>query len=220
MIIFEEKFKICYFSLQKRERMAKRTPHPLFIVIDGGDGSGKDTQAKIVKRYFHRKGYSSIRIRSHPAVDNYYGRQAKKALESEGKKGYLLAAIFYTFDVIRSLVKYYRHEEEVLIFSRYLLGVCYLPSFLVMSGYNLFSMILPTSEFFFYLDVSPEIARQRISNRGGVEEIFENLLRLRKMQRKMRYVTKIKHWYCINGDVSQQLVWTQIKRILDETFTS
>jgi dTMP kinase len=199
--------------------MDKYKPLPLFIVIDGGDGSGKDTQANLVKQYSHRKGYSSVRIRSHPAVDNYYGRAAKRALESEGKKGHLLAAIFYTIDVIRSLVKYYRHENEVIIFSRYLLGVCYLPSFLVMSGYNIFSKLLPTSEFFFYLDVSPEIARQRISNRGGVEEMFENLPRLRKMQRKMRYITNLKHWHIINGDKSQDLVWNQIKKILDEAFT-
>ena len=60
-------------------------------------------------------------------------------------------------------MKYYRHEEDVLIFSRYLLGVCYLPRSLVICGYNLFSRILPTSDFLFYLDVSPEVARQRIS---------------------------------------------------------
>jgi dTMP kinase len=198
--------------------MTKSTPHPLFIVIDGGAGSGKDTQTDLVKQYFHRKGYSSVRVRSHPAVDNYYGRNAKKALESEGKKGHALAAVFYTFDVIRSLVKFYRHEDEVIIFSRYLLGVCYLPRLLVMSGYNLFSKILPTSEFFFYLDVSPEIARQRISNRGGIEEMFENLPRLRKMQKKMQYITKLKNWHTINGDESQELVWFQIKEILDDAF--
>ena len=199
--------------------MSKSKPHPLFIVIDGGDGSGKDTQANFVKKYFHRKGYSSVRIRSHPSVDNFFGRQAKTALESEGKKSYLLAAVFYTFDVIRSLVKYYRHEEEVMIFSRYLLGVCYLPSFLVLFGYNFFSKILPTSEYFFYLDVSPEIARQRISNRGEIEEMFENIPRLRKMRRKMLNITNLKHWHIINGDESQETVWIQIKEVLDKAIT-
>jgi dTMP kinase len=198
--------------------MVKNSHHPLFIVIDGGDGSGKDTQTNFVKAYFHRKEYQSVRVRSHPAVDNYFGRAAKKALESEGKKGHLLAAVFYTFDVIRSLVKYYRHEDEVIIFSRYLLGVCYLPSVLVMFGYNFFSMILPTSNFFFYLDVSPEIARQRIANRGGIEEMFEKLPRLRKMRRKMRYITYLKHWHIINGDESPESVWFQIKEILDVAF--
>ncbi len=218
-MVFEEKFKICKFWQCEWIKMDIRKTHPLFIVVDGGDGSGKDTQANYIKRYFVRKGHKSVRIRSHPAVDNYFGRRAKKALESEGKKGHLLAAVFYTFDVIRSLVKYYRHDE-LSIFSRYLLGVCYLPRILVMSGYNLFASLLPTSEFFFYLDVSPEVARQRISNRGGVEEMFENLPRLRKMQRKMHYVTKIKDWYIINGDESPELVWFQIKSILDEAFTS
>lgn len=199
--------------------MDKRKPHPLFVVIDGGDGSGKDTQANFMRKYFKRKGYTSVRIRSHPATDNYFGFKAKKALESEGKKNLLLAAISYTLDVIRSLVKYYRHKDEVIIFSRYLLGVCYLPSPLVLFGYNFFSSILPTSELFFYLDVTPEVARKRIANRGGVEEMFEKLPRLRKMQRKTRYITKLKNWHIINGDESQELVWFQIKKVLDEAFT-
>ena len=196
--------------------MDKRRRRPLFIVIDGGDGSGKDTQVNLVKKYFHHKRYSSVRIRSHPAIDNYFGLRAKKALESEGKKFLLLAAFFYTLDVIRSLVKYYRHENQVLIFSRYLLGVCYLPRRLVFPGYSIFSSILPTSDLFFYLDVNPTVARERISKRGEKQEMFENLPRLKKMQRKMRSVTREKNWYHIDGDVSPDLVWFQIKRILDE----
>jgi dTMP kinase len=188
----------------------------LFIVVDGGDGSGKDTQVKQIARYYLANGYENIRIRSHPANDNPLGQKAKVALEEgTGIKGYLMAAFFYAIDVIRSLVKYYRHNNnEVLIFSRYLLGVCYLPSSLVFFGYSFFSRILPSSRYSFFLDVSPEIAKKRISERGEKEEIFEELSRLRKMRRKMRLITNRKDWYCIDGDGSPKEVWSQIKRIL------
>ena len=190
---------------------------PLFIVIDGGDGCGKDTQAMLVARYYLNKGIK-VRIRSHPSIDNPFGRFAKQALEEGGKKGHLKAAFFYAIDVIRSLVKYYRwdhhNDDEILIFSRYLLGVCYLPTFLVFFGYTFFSSFLPTSRYFFYLDVTPEVARERISERGEKQEMFENLSRLKKMQRKMRFVTRRKHWYQINGDDSRKKVWMQIQQIL------
>ena len=97
-----------------------------------------------------------------------------------------------------------------------LLGVCYLPRILVMSGYNLFSKTLPTTDLSFYLDVTPEIARERISDRGGKEEMFERLPRLRKMQMKMRHITEIKGWYCVNGDETPESVWSQIEKTLDE----
>lgn len=187
---------------------------PLFIVIDGGDGCGKDTQAKLVARYYLKKGWK-VRIRSHPSMDNPFGFFTKRSLEGGGKKGHLRAAFFYTLDIIRSLVKYYRHnEKEVIIFSRYLLGVCYLPTSLVFFGYNFFSSFLPTSHYFFFLDVTPEVARERISKRGEAQEMFENLSRLKKMRKKMVLVTRRKHWYRINGDGSPRMVWKQIHQIL------
>jgi dTMP kinase len=187
---------------------------PLFIVVDGGDGSGKDTQAKYIAQYLKKAGYSQIRIRSHPALDNRYGRIAKNALEIGGKKGHLISAFFFTIDVIRSLVKYYRHENEVLIFSRYLLGVCYLPNSLILFGYNFFSRILPNSDFLFFIDVPPNIARARILKRGSTEEMFESLSRLTKIRSRMVYITNYKHWHYINGDCKPQEVWFQIKQVL------
>jgi len=186
----------------------------LFIVVDGGDGAGKDTQAKYIASYYLQKGFL-VRIRSHPASDNFFGRFSKKALEEGGKKGHLKAAFFYTGDVIRSLIKYYRKKEgEVIVFSRYLLGVCYLPLPLVFAGYNLFATILPTSKYFFFLDVNPQIAKERISGRGYRGEMFETLPKLVKMQYKMKMVTKQKNWVVINGDEQPKYVWNQIKKTL------
>ncbi|MHA1972694.1 MAG: thymidylate kinase [Candidatus Hodarchaeales archaeon] len=188
---------------------------PLFIVVDGGDGCGKDTQVRFIAQYYIKKG-KTVRIRSHPNNDNYFGRQTKKALLVGGKKGHLKAGMFFSLDVIRSLIKYYRrNEDEVLIFSRYLLGVCYLPSPLVLFGYNFFSTILPTTKYAFFLDVRPEEARKRIISRAEKEEMFEGIGRLQKMARKMRYITSLKKWFVINGNKEPLAVWAEIKEKLD-----
>jgi dTMP kinase len=142
---------------------------------------------------------------------------SRKRPLKKGKKGYLMAAVFYAADAIRSIVKYYRHlDNEVVIFSRYLLGVCYLPSMFVLFGYNLFATFLPTSKYSFYLDVTPEIALERISGRAEKAEMFETLPRLRKMQRKMRFVAHKKKWLVINGDRFPSKVWYQIRRNLKQ----
>lgn len=187
---------------------------PYFIVVDGGDGSGKDTQALMIAKYYIEKGHDKIRMRSHPSLDNAAGLKAKRALESGGTKGHILGAVFYIIDVLRSLIKYYRFDSDVIIFVRYLLGTCYLPRSFVEIGYNFFSFILPNSSFMFYIDVSAEVAHERIRKRGETEEMFESLEQLNKMRKKMLFITKKKKWHIINGNGSINEIWTTIKRKL------
>lgn len=68
-----------------------------------------------------------IVLRSHPNEDNVFGRISHYALLKEGKTNVFIAATFYFFDFIRSLLIYYP-QSNVLIFSRYLLAIIYLPS--------------------------------------------------------------------------------------------
>ena len=49
-----------------------------FIVIDGLDGSGKDTQVNLIAEAYQKKG-RDVTIRSHPCNDNKYGRKSKEA---------------------------------------------------------------------------------------------------------------------------------------------
>lgn len=188
---------------------------PLFIVVDGGDGSGKSTQAKFIAKYYKRKG-KQVRIRTHPALDNFFGKSSKKALEAEGKKAHILAGLFYILDVIRSRIKYYRHQEEVVIFVRYLLGVCYVPTKFMNIAYNIFAKILPMTPYLFFIDVYPREALKRIQTRGGNLEMFENIEKLGKIRKKMLLITSDKKWYIIDGNKSPQKVFNQIKKHLPD----
>jgi dTMP kinase len=46
-----------------------------FIIVDGLDGSGKTTQARLIEKKYHSRGESVI-LREHPSSDNPYGRKA------------------------------------------------------------------------------------------------------------------------------------------------
>jgi dTMP kinase len=181
-----------------------------FIVIDGLDGAGKDTHARLIEKKYLLNG-ENVMLRSHPEEDNKYGKKAKKSLLGEGKINHLKAAIYYAVDVIRSLRLYYG-KYDTLIFSRYLLGVAYLPFPVGKIIYFILKTILPTSPYMFFLDVSPTESLRRISQRQETE-MFENMEDLEKVRSKSLDLTK--DWKIINTCGSIEDVQRKIDFILD-----
>ncbi len=182
-----------------------------FIVVDGLDGSGKDTHAKFVKERYLSKGETVI-IRSHPSEDSVFGRMTKESLLKRGKINHIKAAVFYFLDVINSLIRYYGKAENV-IFVRYLGGVLYLPLPLAKILYRLFSAILPTSNYMFFLDAEPEVCLERIEIRDE-REMFENLEDFRKVREKAKYL--LKNWHIVRTDRPIHETRAEIERILDK----
>ncbi len=182
-----------------------------FIIIDGLDGSGKSTQAKLIQEKYLSTGESVI-IREHPSFDNPYGLKAKKALLGRGKINKIKASAYYALDVIRS-VKKYDDKTDNLIMVRYLMGVAYLPLPLAKLLYWFFTMILPTSQYMFFLDLEPEESLKRMSSRND-EEMFENLDDLIKVRKKALELAQ--DWYIINTAGSISEVKEKIHAILDD----
>ena len=186
-----------------------------FIVIDGLDGSGKDTQAKLIADMYEKQGRKVV-VRSHPCFDNRYGRKSKEALLQTGKINHLLATIYFGLDVIRSVVKYTHDDSiDVLIFSRYILAVMYLPDGINTLVYKIVTFILPTSDCMFFLDVSPEESLRRIGSRDEDTEMFENIECLRENRLKSQKFTY--NWNVIPGDDSAEVISEKIKMRCLET---
>ncbi len=186
-----------------------------FIVVDGLDGSGKDTHARLIAERYEKKGENII-IRSHPEDDNKYGRRTKKALMGKGKREHLKASVYYAMDVIRSIKKYYG-MPDTLIVVRYLVGVAYLPFPVAKILYKFFETFLPTSQYMFFLDVEPEELLRRIEKRveGREEkEMFENIGELRKVRNKA--LELVKGWHIVDANRSVEEIHDEIDSILDE----
>lgn len=181
-----------------------------FIIIDGIDGSGKDTQANLIQRKYLSKGKHVI-LRSHPTSDNPYGIKAKKALLGSGKLNKIKASIYYALDVIRSVRKYNK-EADAVIFVRYLMGVAYLPFPIAKLLYIIFELFLPTSKYMFYLDVEPTEAYKRLKSRED-KEMFENIEDLTKVREKKLKLAR--DWHIINGNMRIEEIQRQIESILD-----
>ena len=179
-----------------------------FIVIDGLDGSGKDTQVRLIAEMYEKQG-RSVTVRSHPCCDNKYGRKSKQALLKSGKINHIKATIYFGLDAIRSVVKYTHDDNvDVLIFSRYILAVMYLPNVINTIVYKIVVFVLPTSDCMFFLDVSPEESLRRMDSRGEDTEMFENIESLRENRLRSQKFTY--NWNVIPGDDSAEVISEKI----------
>jgi dTMP kinase len=181
-----------------------------FIIIDGLDGSGKDTHANLILERYHSKGDSVI-LRTHPSNDNKYGIKAKNALLGHGKINHIMASVYYAIDVIRS-VRLYNRKADTIIMVRYLMGVAYLPYPLAQFFYKFFSTVLPTSNYMFFLDVEPDMLLKRLLERNE-HEMFENLNDLIKV--RVKALKLAKGWHIINTGKSIDQAHDDINKILD-----
>jgi len=182
-----------------------------FIIIDGLDGSGKSTQAKLIQKKYLSHGESVI-LREHPSPDNSYGLKAKKALLGRGKINRIRASVYYALDVIRSVRKYHDKADNVIM-VRYLMGLAYLPLPLAKVLYKFFTLILPTSDYMFFLDLEPEESLVRMEQRSE-KEMFENLDDLIKVRKKALNLAQ--GWHIINTTGTIADVERKFHPILDE----
>ena len=182
-----------------------------FIVFDGLDGCGKDTQVNLIAEMYEQQG-RKVDIRSHPCSDNKFGRKSKQALLKTGKFNHLKATVYYGLDALRSVhMYYYNKDTDVLIFSRYTMAVAYLPDVVNVIVYKIVSNILPKSDCMFFLDVSPEESLRRIQSRNEEEEMFENIEDLRKVRSKTKIATY--EWNIIPADDAPEVISQKVRDI-------
>ena len=182
-----------------------------FIVIDGLDASGKSTQATLLSSFLKRHGHS-VFLRVHPALDNFFGRKTEFFLLQRGRKAHFNAALFYMFDVMRSVLLFGFRRFDFTIFVRYLMGTAYLPSPLHELVYHFFSIIVPTSSLMFFLDVTPPEAHMRLQRRNAEIEMFETLEELKKTRSKALRLARENNWQIIDADRSVAEIQSEIRK--------
>lgn len=188
----------------------------VFVVIDGLDASGKNTQASELGNFLRNQG-KTIYLRFHPSTDNIFGIRAKQFLYSKGHGAHLAAALFYMVDVIRSIMLYSWRRFDYVVFVRYLMGTAYLPNPLDVIAYQLFAAIVPTSNHMFFLDVNPVEADRRLRVTREKLEMFENLHELEQTRQKAIRLASIGRWTIIDANRPIEHVQEVIRKSLRPT---
>lgn len=183
------------------------------IVIDGLDASGKSTQAALLSKYLLVKR-RTVCVRTHPSNDNFFGVHASRFLLFRGKGAHFATALFYMFDVFRSILVYSWQKYDFTIFVRYLMGAAYLPPPLHKYAYRFFAVLVPKSEVMFFLDVTPEVAYERILQYRGRREMFEDIASLRKVRAKVLSLTTIGGWIVLDAALPPEEIELKIRERL------
>ena len=187
-----------------------------FIVIEGPDGSGKDTQAKLLAEHLRKKGEQVV-IRSHPSYDTLTGRLCHRLLYKSGVVWRIIVAFLFMIDLLISMAKLYSYRGTV-IFVRYIGTATYMPHPLDTIVFKTLSLFLKIPEVWIYIDVEPEECMERIMKRKRRRryEMFENIAEM-EMQRKR--AKRIGVWQVVDGSGKIEEVHRRILSVVENAKT-
>ncbi|MCQ2070781.1 MAG: deoxynucleoside kinase [archaeon] len=189
----------------------------MWYVVDGMDGSGKSSVSSFLKEQLEAKGHRVLEI-THPTRDTRLGRMEARWLTRKGKAAVLCATFLYILDVFRSvhIMKKMKKKSQYddFIFVRYIMAVSYLPKKLCPLAYKVFDFVLPRPETKFFVDISAEVAYERILSRGEELETFETKDKLEKTRDKMLMLTP-DEWNIIDNSGTFENSKDQVLKVLE-----
>jgi dTMP kinase len=185
-----------------------------WIVVEGIDGSGKNTMAHWIVEHYQSRG-EKVLIRPHPS-ERWTGRVTRRFLEGRGRMRRTGASVFYILDVLGSLrrLKRDRRHYGTIVFVRYLLGTAYLPEQLVGPSHALFSHLLPVPRRLLLVDIDSAVASDRIKARMEPREMFENPESLGKARRRMRMLAG-EDWAVIDNGQGRDAARSALEALLE-----
>ncbi len=153
---------------------------PLFIAIEGLDGSGGTTQSKLLQSWLHSKGQNVLLTRE--PTERTVGRFIRQALRTDTEAGQLAENVLpFLFaadrqDHLNSEIHPALNEGSWVITDRY-----YHSSLAYQSLSVEFNTVAELNKKFLQPDITfvlwlePELSFQRIEQRGALVERFETL---------------------------------------------
>ncbi len=188
-----------------------------FIVIEGLDGSGHTTQAKLLRDFFINKG-SDVVLTKEPTDESETGKRIRDVLRGGGEISPFHFQELFADDRkwhLDNIVIPALKEGKIVISDRY----CF-SSFAYGSadGVVLNDLLEMNKEFLlpdltFILGVNPEVCLERIEKRGEPKELFEKKEKLAKVwQEYKKFPELFENVKIINGEKPVEEVFEEIKR--------
>lgn len=153
-----------------------------FIAVEGLDGSGKSTQARIISQRLNE--LSVPNVCDFEPTDGKIGRQIREILSGKQKADARTMALLFAADriehitgengILKNLCKGTSVISDRYYFSSYAYQMTDMPLEWVMS-INSQAKLLAKPDCHIFIDVSPEACLERIyNNRKTTADIFEN----------------------------------------------
>jgi dTMP kinase len=195
-----------------------------FIVIEGIDGAGIETQSRMLIDFLKKKGIGVESI-DYPGYDNPVGKFIKDFLYKKFDLIPDVQALLYAADMINDKEKIKNSLKQ----GRYVIGTRYFTSTLAYQGLNgvprerllkfadLFEM--PKPELVIYLRISPEtsVSRKKKEKKNAIDRFESDKEYLKRVDESYDYLIKnnvFSNWYVIDGEKPKEDVFEQVKRVL------
>ncbi|MBU3676228.1 MAG: dTMP kinase [Chitinophagaceae bacterium] len=199
---------------------------PLFIVLEGIDGSGKSTQARLLEDRLLALGLQCHR--TFEPTDNKIGRLIRSVIRQEEKLNpETLAALFVADRLDHILDANYGMKAQLAqgrhvvcdryYFSSYAYHSLDVPMQWVIQSNSLCAELLKP-DIIFFIDVDPALSMQRIANNREQNDLFETQAQLEKIRANYLKAIALKkedeHIVFINGNQTESAIHTEIMTYL------
>lgn len=199
---------------------------PLFIVLEGIDGSGKTTQARLLESRLSKENRPVHR--TFEPTDNKIGRTIRAIIRQEDKvHPETLAALFVADRLDHILDESYGMKAQLAqgkhvisdryYFSSYAYHSTDMPMDWVIAANSLCADLLKP-DIIFFIDVDPALSMQRIANEREQTDLFETKSQLEKIRANYMDAFEKKkddeHIVIIDGNQSEDQIHNEIYSII------
>jgi dTMP kinase len=195
--------------------MAKQINRGVFICVEGLDGSGKTTQARILVRNLRRRGFDAV-YTSEPSVGEVGKLIRSFVLDREDRVPVALEALLFAadrVDHVESVVKPLLKEGKVVVCDRYVYSTLAYQGAAGLSlewieSINRFAL---KPHLALLIDVPSDVVVKRLERKKTVMETKRNQERVREVYLKM---VQSKQLVLIDGDKPVREVAKKILEIV------
>jgi dTMP kinase len=207
---------------------------PQFITFEGGEGSGKSTQSKMLHEYLISKRIKAI-----------HTREIGGTIEAEKIRNILIYSELYAMsELMLVMAARYEHINKVIIpalldnvwviCDRYIDSTaCYqadesglsmdeiyeLHNYLMNKKGNRMVGIIPDVTFF--MDITPEIGLQRVANRGAANKFEDKDINFHnKVYENFQHISKLYQDRIIKIDCAELTIEEIHKNLLNRLFVT
>jgi len=197
----------------------------VFIVIEGIDGAGGETQSKLLKEFLEEKGFE-VELLRYPDYEGSIGRLIHEFLHEKFELSPEVQFSLYATDMLkdRERIREALSKNKIVIADRYFTATlgyqCMSKGFPLEKGLKLAELFeLPKPDLVIFLDVSP---------RTSIERKFKEKKSLDRHEVNEKFLEKVREgylkliegnvfagkWIRVNGEKSIEEVAEEVRNIV------
>lgn len=195
-----------------------------FVVIEGLDGAGGQSQSELLKEYFSKNSIPSVFVKT-PDYEHPVGRLISDYLNEKFELSNKQAFLLFGVDVLNSIQKIESglKNKKVVISDRYITATIAYHCSRGFSFENAMKLVellkYPKADAIIFIDIKPETSMDRKIKEHGKLDKYEKDLEFLKKVREF-YLKEIKQnvlgkWIVIDGERSKKEIHEEILEVIN-----